>query len=302
MPDKRIIIDMESCIGCGECIRVCPSAILELRDGKAVVAGENSLLCGHCMAVCPVDAVSVSPLAEDVSRYAGFEAGDAWLPHGQGDLPGLARLMRSRRSCRNYTDEPVPKEMLDDLIKLGVTAPSGTNSQKWTFTVLPDRNAVTALGEAVAGFFRDLNSKAAKPWLRKGLKLIGKSELDDYFHSYYPRVRDALQRWDEEGRDLLFHGAPAVIAVGSAPGASCPAEDSLLASGQMLLAAHAMGLGTCLIGYAVAAMKAENKIKNAVGIPAEEDVHAVIALGFPNEQYQRAAQRLRPTVRFHESG
>ena len=39
--------------------------------------------------------------------------------------------------------------------------------------------------------------------------------------------------------------------VATAPGASSPKEDALLASQNILLAAHAMGLGTCLIGFAV---------------------------------------------------
>lgn len=296
-PDERVFIDREKCIGCGECARVCPSDIIEMRDGKAVVAGRGSILCGHCSAICPAGAVAVQGIGER-AEFSTFKADDAWLPHGGGDLRGLAWLMRSRRSCRNYLAEPAPREMLDDLIKLGVTAPSGTNSQKWTFTVFPDREAVLALGREVAKFFRDLNRKAEKPWLRKALRLAGKPRLDEYHSSYYPRVRDALRRWDEDGEDLLFHGAPAAIVVGSEPGASCPAEDALLASGQILLAAHAMGLGTCLIGYAVAAMKARGEIKKAVGVPASEDVHAVIALGYPNEKYQRPAGRKKPIVRY----
>lgn len=299
MPDHRIAIDPETCIGCGECVRVCPSEIIEMHGDKARVVGGESLLCGHCAAVCPTGAIEVAPLDDETSRYSTLEVDDSWLPYGEGDLPSLARLMRSRRSCRNYLDEPVPGEMLDDLIKLGVTAPSGTNSQKWTFTVFPDRRAVLDLGEAVSRFFRELNKKASATWLRKGLKLIGKPELDDYYESYYERVRDALRRWEHEGRDLLFHGAPAVIVVGSAPGASCPAEDALLASGQMLLAAHAMGLGTCLIGYAVAAMQADDQVKKKSGIPVEEDVYAVIALGKPDEAYRRPARRLAPVTRYY---
>jgi len=54
-----------------------------------------------------------------------------------------------------------------------------------------------------------------------------------------------------------------------------------------------MGLGSCLIGYAVAAMKKDPSIKKHIGIPAEEDIHAVIALGYPGEIYQRTAGRTK---------
>ncbi len=54
----------------------------------------------------------------------------------------------------------------------------------------------------------------------------------------------------EKGKDLLFHGAPAAIIVASKEEASCPSEDSLLATQNILLGAHSLGLGTCLVGFA----------------------------------------------------
>ncbi|TVM29020.1 nitroreductase family protein, partial [Oceanidesulfovibrio marinus] len=59
----------------------------------------------------------------------------------------------------------------------------------------------------------------------------------------------------EQGVDRLFRGAPAAILVGVSTGAGCQQEDCLRATQNMILGAHALGLGTCLIGYAVAAMK-----------------------------------------------
>jgi nitroreductase len=69
----------------------------------------------------------------------------------------------------------------------------------------------------------------------------------------------------------------------------------------MLLAAHSMGLGSCLIGFAVLTMTRDRRAKRAVGIPDEEKVHAVIALGYPNERYQRTADRKEPLVRVFET-
>ncbi len=294
------VIDRDTCIGCGECVRVCPSQTLEMKEGKAAVTGARSLACGHCAAVCPVAAVRVEALDPHSFRFHTFACRTDWMPWGAFDAGDLVRLMASRRSCRNFTGEPVPRPVLEDLVKIGTTAPSGTNSQGWTFTTLPSRAAVMKLGSAVGAFFKRINRMAENPLLRHGLRLIGRPELAGYYRDYHQSVAEGLADWEERGRDRLLHGAPAVIIVGSLPGGSCPAEDALLATQNILLAAHAMGLGTCLIGFAVSAMQKESRIKDLLKIPREETVHAVIALGHPAVTYQRLAGRKKAVSRFVE--
>jgi nitroreductase/Pyruvate/2-oxoacid:ferredoxin oxidoreductase delta subunit len=302
MVDRAVttVIDRERCIGCGECVRVCPSQTIEMQDGKAVVTGARSLACGHCVAVCPVEAVRVEAFDPHSFRFHTFACRTDWMPYGAFDAGELVRLMASRRSCRNFTGEPVPPPVLEDLVKIGTTAPSGTNSQGWTFTTLPSRAAVMKLANAVGGFFKRLNRMAANPLLRHGLRLIGRPQLADYYREYHQSVAEGLADWEKRGRDRLFHGAPAVIIVGSIPGGSCPAEDALLATQNILLGAHALGLGTCLIGFAVSAMQNDGRIKNLLKIPREESVHAVIAVGHPAETYQRLTGRKKPLSRFVE--
>ena len=91
-----------------------------------------------------------------------------------------------------------------------------------------------------------------------------------------------------------------MIVVGMSPGASCPSEDALMASQNIILAAHAMGLGTCLVGFAVEAMKHAPSIKEMIGIPARENVYAVIAVGVPKEKYKRLTGRRKVTPRYFE--
>ncbi len=292
------VIDAARCTGCGLCTAVCPEETITLQNGRAVVTGTASLNCGHCAAVCPTGAITVSGIDPELTTFQSFSVKEDWLPHGRPEPGELVRLMLSRRSCRNFKADPVSRGLLTDLVKIGITAPSGSNCQQWTFSILPDRKTVAALADRVALFFRKLNRMAERGWLRAAMKVVGKTELEEYYQAYYAGVQEGLEKYATEKKDILFHGAPAVIIVGSRPEASCPAEDALLATQNILLGAHSLGLGTCLIGFAVAAMKADKGIGRFLGLPANETTYAVIAVGYPAERYQRIIGRKQALIRY----
>ena len=296
--EVNTIIDSEKCIGCGLCIKVCPSETISMQNNKAVVTGKRSLSCGHCEAACPTGAIRINGIELSPPLFQSFQVSDQWVPFGDFNISHLVELIQSRRSCRNYTGEPVGSGLLEDLVNVGISAPSGTNSQNWTFTILPDRKSVMVAAEEILRFFRKLNKTAENVFLRTALKLIGKTALDKYYRSYYKSVKKGIEQYENQGKDLLFHGATAAILIGSEPGGSCPSEDALLATQNILLAAHAMGLGSCLIGFAVEAIRHDPSIKESLNIPANESIHSVIALGYPDEKYQTVCKRKKPVIRF----
>jgi len=287
---KQVIIEKEKCTGCALCSEICPYRAIEILDGRAVYVLDDCFLCGHCQAVCPEEAVMVSGLETALGLATLEEKLDVVQP-GISDGAELVALMRSRRSCRSYKDRVVSLDLLKDLVKIGTTAPSGTNSQGWNFVILPTRQDVLHLGRMTADYYRKLNRMAGNAMLRGLVKVIAGDSLGKYYHRYYDSVNEALKEWDTDGTDRLFHGATATILVTGKKEASCPAEDALLATQNILLAAYAMGLGSCLIGFVVEAMRRDQGIKRNMKVLEDEEIYSVIALGHPAVNYQRLAGR-----------
>ena len=57
----HIELDAEKCVGCGECIDICPEDVYELQDGKSVpVNAEECVGCESCVEVCEEGAIAVT--------------------------------------------------------------------------------------------------------------------------------------------------------------------------------------------------------------------------------------------------
>ena len=300
MEENRIEIDRDLCNGCGLCVTVCPTGTISLIEGKAAVSGGESISCGHCEAVCPRKAIRVTAIDEEMSRYKTFTPEEQWLPARKiqyirfGTAYGLAPVLPLlHRPARRPGYARRPHED-----RYHCTVRDQQSVLDFHHSSIEQGGDISAAH--IASYFAALNATAEKAMLRFFLKLIGKGELDAYYHGYYQKVKEALEEWHGSRKDRLFHGSTAAMLIGSKPGASCPAEDALLATQNILLAAHSMGLGSCLIGYAVAAMKKDPSIQQSIGIPSEEEIHAVIALGYPDEVYQRIAGRKKVTPRYFE--
>lgn len=59
----QIDVDEEKCIGCGECVEVCPSDVYEIQDEKSVVVNEEECVgCESCLDVCEQEAITLSEI------------------------------------------------------------------------------------------------------------------------------------------------------------------------------------------------------------------------------------------------
>ena len=59
-------------------------------------------------------------------------------------------IILTRRSIRKFTDQPISKEILEDIVKAALHAPSGMGKQTWKFTVITNKAALKRLADAVS--------------------------------------------------------------------------------------------------------------------------------------------------------
>lgn len=52
-------VDSAGCVGCNQCVEVCPTKAIKMVDGKAIINPEECVGCGICANICPTKAISV---------------------------------------------------------------------------------------------------------------------------------------------------------------------------------------------------------------------------------------------------
>ncbi len=289
------VVDEGMCSLCGLCIEVCPKDVLTIMDGKIAVVEGHCILCSHCYAVCGPGAISFDPSLLRDQEFRSFHSG---YDGGNKISPGaLAEFVKSRRSMREYSDEPVPRDVLADLVEFAVSAPSGSNCQNWEFTVINGREGVFTLARKIQLFFEKLNSLVRNPLVRYLSVLFAGGKLLRYYKNNFNSVEMGLER-AAAGCDPLFHGAPSLIIIHGSMEGSLPLEDGQYAAYNITLLAHAMGLGTCFIGYASETINKSGALKKYLNIPGKNRVFAVLTVGYPGFFFERPAMRKNYKVSF----
>ena len=222
-------IDQESCIKCGKCVRVCPSDIFtQERAGETIglVRVESCIVCGHCVDVCPTGSVSHSEFPPEKTHT---------IDYSQMPTPEQVMLLiKSRRSNRTLTSRPVPKEMLDKIVEAAHSAPTATNSQSLSFTVVTDPQKLRQVSDYTIGVFDSL----AKLLLNPVVKCVVKPFMKDVY-KYVP-VFNRLKEEHKAGKDPILRKATALLLIHTPKSNRFGSEDANLAyQNASLMAQHA---------------------------------------------------------------
>lgn len=173
----------------------------------------------------------------------------------------LGDVLRRRRMCRNFRDEPVPADVVDRLLDRARRAPSAGNTQGWSFLVLEGRDQLDAFWEVESDpSWREFPTLPGV--LRAPLVVVPLCS-----------VRRYLERYSE----------PDKIAAGMTEEGSWPAPfwvvDVAFATMILLLSVVDEGLGALFFGL----RGSHEELAAAFGIPADWQAIGAVAIGRPEE-------------------
>jgi len=186
-------------------------------------------------------------------------------------LETMIRLVRGRRSVRHYKEENVDPDLIRKLLKTVANAPSGVNSRKLTFRLIDSRTVMSRLRESVLCELKTAVAAGRVP-------------------SHLTYLTDAVPAFYEQGRDILFRGAPHALIITAPPEASCPNEDVILALAYFELLAQSAGLGSVWWGMLKMCLESMPELKPLFGVPAGHAYYGML-FGLPEISYARTVQR-----------
>lgn len=159
-----------------------------------------------------------------------------------GDGDSVIRNIMTRKSIRDFTEQPVPRELLEKIIACGIQAPTGHNMQSWRFTVITKRDTIEA------------------------------------FKSVF--VRKAKQY---KAVCYGFNNPSVAILITNDARNKNGAQDSACAAENMMLAAHALGLGSVwqnTISY-MPDDEEVRKLLDGLNVPARQRPWLMLLIGYP---------------------
>jgi len=177
------------------------------------------------------------------------------------------KTILSRRSIRAYKQEQIKDEELQKILEAGKFAPSAMNQQSWHFTVIQNKEMLHRINEACRAVYE-------------------KSE------------NEVLKQRAKAENFSVFYNAPTYIIISGDEKAIAPINDCSLALGNMFLAAHSLGIGSCWIHAVNQLFKTEDSrtLKEALGIPEGYTPLCSGAFGYSEVEWPSPAPRKENVV------
>ena len=171
--------------------------------------------------------------------------------------------MSRRRTVREFSDRPVPRDIIETALKVANTAPSGANLQPWHFVAVSGPEAKKNIREAAEAEEREFYThRASEEWLA-ALKPLGTDERKPFLETAPYLIAVFMQKFGElpDGRKVKHY---------------YPAESTGLATGMLIAALHKAGLAT--LTHTPSPMKFLNEI---LGRPKSERPFLLLVVGYP---------------------
>ena len=183
----------------------------------------------------------------------------------------------SRRSVRAYSDRPVPKDLLNEVLACALYAPNGGNHQEIKLTVCTDPEILDRIRRLAGDEFRKM------PLVEGQYMNVA--------------IRNATNQ--KEAYNFTFRAPVMVIASGPA-GWPNGMADSALALGTLMLAAKSEGLASCYV-HQLHWLNDNQPMRACLaqlGLPREEEIFGTVVLGYGQEPDRPAAPRKPDRVRY----
>ncbi|MEW6681964.1 MAG: nitroreductase family protein [Nitrospirota bacterium] len=165
--------------------------------------------------------------------------------------------INQRRSVRAFLPQKLDRSTIRALLAAAVRAPTAMHGEPWAFAIVQDANVLKRLSDQSKVLFAEEAHRL---------------HLDHGGHAL-----DIFSRPDFN----IFYDASTLIVICGLPIGPFVAADCWLAAQNLMLAASAMGLGTCVIGSALLALNTSGGKADA-GIPSEFSAFASIIVGVPS--------------------
>ena len=168
----------------------------------------------------------------------------------------VMNAIQHRRSVRDYTSQAIEKSVIHMLLDVAVLAPTAMHEEPWSFVVIQDKKLLDRLSESAKKKVYSEAQGSTSDQAKHTLHVVDKPD----FH--------------------VFYNAGTLIVVYSKLPGSFVVADCWLAVENLLLAAYAQGLGTCVIGFAVSTLNTP-EWQAELKIPAGMTAVAPVIVGVP---------------------